>query len=51
MVMLHFWMGLGAAQKGSKSQPADKRSIIIGAVIAGLAIAGLAFFLVSKLHF
>jgi hypothetical protein len=48
---LHFWMGVGASQKSRGSKLADRRSTIIAAVIAGLAILGLVFLLVGKLHF
>jgi hypothetical protein len=56
LMKLHFWTGVGAAHKPDRSKvpdtrkPPDGRSIIVGAVIAMLAVAGL-FFLVHNLHF
>jgi hypothetical protein len=52
---LHFWAALGAARKaGSKAPDKPKRpdrlSVIVGGVIAALAVVGV-IFLFRNLHF
>jgi hypothetical protein len=53
---LHFWAAPGAARKtASKTpnarKPPDRLSIIVGTVIAVLAIIGLILLLRGQLHF
>ena len=53
---LHFWAAPGAARKtGSKApiarKPPDRLSMIVGTVIAVLAVGGLILLLTGQLHF
>jgi len=53
----NFWLGIGAGQEAQRFKPADgqkpsgKRSIIVGAAIAVLVVAGLTLVFLSHLHF
>jgi hypothetical protein len=52
MSNLLFWLGIGAAQKGSGSKPAERRprviSFVVGILIAVLIGAGAFVLLVSQ---
>jgi hypothetical protein len=52
MSNLLFWLGIGAAQKGAGSKPAERRpwvvSFVVGILIALLIAAGAFIFLVSQ---
>jgi len=53
---LHFWAAPGAARKAGsnvqdKRKPPDRLSIIVGTVIAILAIGGLTLLMTGLLHF
>jgi hypothetical protein len=49
---LLFWLGIGAAQKGAGSEPAERRpwvvSFVVGILIALLIAAGAFILLVSQ---
>jgi hypothetical protein len=49
---LLFWLGIGAAQKGAGSKPAERRpwvvSFVVGILIALLIAAGAFILLVSQ---
>jgi hypothetical protein len=49
---LLFWLGIGAAQKGAGSKPAERRpwvvSFVVGILIALLIVAGAFILLVSQ---
>jgi hypothetical protein len=49
---LLFWLGIGAAQKGSASKPIERRhwvaSLVVGILIAVLIAAGAFILLVSQ---
>jgi hypothetical protein len=52
MSNLLFWLGIGAAQKGAGSKPAERRSwvvsFVVGILIALLIAAGAFILLVSQ---
>jgi hypothetical protein len=52
MSNLLFWLGIGAAQKGAGSKPAERRpwvvSFVVGILIALLIVAGAFILLVSQ---
>jgi hypothetical protein len=52
MDKLLFWLGLGAAQKGARSKPIDRRnwvvSLVVGALIAAVMIVAMFLVLVSQ---
>jgi hypothetical protein len=53
---LHFWAAPGAARKvGTKAPSArnapDRRSVIVGTVIAILAVVGVILLMTGQLHF
>jgi hypothetical protein len=49
---LLFWLGIGAAQKGARSKPIERRhwvvSLVVGILIAVLIAAGAFILLVSQ---
>jgi len=52
MSNLLFWLGIGAAQKGAGSKPAQRRhwvaSLVVGILIAVLIAVGVFILLVSQ---
>jgi hypothetical protein len=49
---LLFWLGIGAAQKGARSKPIERRhwvvSLVVGILVALLIAVGMFFLLVSQ---